>query len=229
MKIMSLIKKSLTWLQIHPNYLPIRVALMEIVKKYTDAELIEAIKSPKTIDAAIKFLYREYYEQLRIYTCQNSGSVADAQDMFQDVVVAFIELAQRDKFRGESSIKTFLFSMNRNMWLNELKKRGNAEKRNTAFEMGKENADMDISHLIVQNESRKQILAVVNELGETCKKILLAFYYENLPMKEILTNLHYESEQAVRNKKCKCLKQLEQLLSAHPNLEKILKNALQYE
>jgi hypothetical protein len=32
---------------------------MEIVKKYTDTELIAAIQSPKSMDDAIKFMYRE--------------------------------------------------------------------------------------------------------------------------------------------------------------------------
>jgi RNA polymerase sigma factor (sigma-70 family) len=202
---------------------------MEIVKKYTDTELLAALKLPAGIDNAIRFMYREYYELLKVYTCSNSGSDEDAQDIFQEVLVAFIDLAQKDKFRGESSIKTFLFSMNRYMWLNELKKRGRAEKREVAFENEKDTELTNISQLMIQNETQKQILSIIEELGETCKKILLAVYYENLSMKEILTTLHYESEQVVRNKKYKCLKQLEQLLTANPSLAKILKTALNYE
>jgi RNA polymerase sigma factor (sigma-70 family) len=204
---------------------------MEIIRKYSDTELIEAIKSPlKTdVDMAIKYMYREYYEVLKIYTCQNSGNEEDAQDVFQEVLVAFIDLAQKDKFRGESSIKTFLYTINRNIWLNELKKRGKAEKRNVIFENEKDSSLLDISHFIVQNETRKQILNIVDELGEICKKILLAVYYENLSMKEILVNVEYETEQALRNKKSKCLKQLEQLLTANPMMAKTLKAALQYE
>ncbi len=204
---------------------------MEIVRKYSDAELIEAIKSShKTdLDKAIKYLYRAYFEVLKIYTCQNSGNEEDAQDVFQEVLVAFIDLAQKDKFRGESSIKTFLYTINRNIWLNELKKRGKAEKRNVIFENEKDSSLLDISHFIVQNETRKQILNIVDELGEICKKILLAVYYENLSMKEILVNVEYETEQALRNKKSKCLKQLEQLLTANPMMAKTLKAALQYE
>jgi hypothetical protein len=45
-------------------------------------------------------------------------------------------------------------------------------------------------------------------------------------MKEILEKLHYENEQVVRNKKYKCLKQLEQLIAAHPSIQQILKNLL---
>jgi RNA polymerase sigma factor (sigma-70 family) len=204
---------------------------MKIVRKYTDTELIEAIKSPQKVDLddAIKYIYRAYFDILKIYTCQNSGSEEDAQDVFQEVLVAFIDLVQKDKFRGASSIKTFLYTMNRNIWLNELKKRGKAEKRHVIFENEKDAAIMDVSHFIAQNETRRQILNIIDELGETCKKILLAVYYENLPMKEILESVAYETEQALRNKKSKCLKQLEQLLTANPIMAKTLKAALQYE
>jgi RNA polymerase sigma factor (sigma-70 family) len=221
----------LSWLQNNINCLLIYVSLMQIVKKYTDSDLLEAIKSLQKadLDGAIKYMYRAYYEMLSVYTCNNSGNEEDAQDVFQEVLVAFIDLVQKNKFRGESSIKTFLYTMNRNIWLNELKKRGKAEKRNMIFENEKDSNLLDVSHLIVQNETRKQILSIVDELGEICKKILLAVYYENLSMKEILLNVEYETEQALRNKKSKCLKQLEQLLTANPMMAKTLKAALQYE
>ncbi len=202
---------------------------MEVVKKYTDAELLEALKAPAGIDGAIKFMYKEYYGLLQNYTCNNSGSDEDAQDIFQEVLIAFINIVQKDKFKGESSIKTFLFALNRNIWLNELKKRGRAERRDIIFENQKDTIETDVSHFIAQAEVQKKIRNVVEQLGETCKKILLSFYYENLSMKEILATLDYETEQAVRNKKCKCLKQLEQLLMNNPNLTEALKTSINYE
>jgi hypothetical protein len=41
-----------------------------------------------------------------------------------------------------------------------------------------------------------------------------------------LQTLNYENEQVVRNKKYKCLKQLEQMMMAEPDLVKNLKSAL---
>jgi len=67
---------------------------------------------------------------------------------------------------------------------------------------------------------------LVGQLGDTCKKILLAFYYENLSMREILDLLDYENEQVVRNKKYKCLKQLEKMILEKPILKQTLKNLL---
>ncbi len=224
-------KKALSWLQINLGSLPIYVSLMEIVRKYTDFELIEVIKASSSadVDNAIRFMYSSYYETLKIYTCQHGGNEEDAQDIFQEVLVSFIDLIKKEKFRGEASIKTFLYSINRNIWFNELKKRGRAEKRDTIFENHKDVMVVDVSQIMEQNETRREILNIVDELGDTCKKILLAYYYDNLSMKEILVNVNYETEQALRNKKSKCLKQLEQLLSVNPIMAKKLKIALQYE
>lgn len=116
--------------------------------------------------------------------------------------------------------------MNRNLWLNELKKRGRSEAREMKYEKSKEISDMDVSHFIARREATQQVMAIVEQLGETCRKILVMFYYENLPIKEILEQLDYENEQVVRNKKYKCLKQLEQMISDNPTLKQNLKNLL---
>jgi DNA-directed RNA polymerase specialized sigma subunit len=88
--------------------------------------------------------------------------------------------------------------------------------------------DKNIDLYISEREARKEIMAVITKLGEQCKQILLLFYYENLSMKEILNHTKFESEQVVRNKKYKCLKQLELLLKEDPSLFEKLKNDLKY-
>lgn len=199
---------------------------MEVIRNFPDSELVANLRSGQRMDETIKFVYRNYFEVLSWYVVNNSGSRQDAEDVFQEVVVNFIDLVQKDKFRGESTVKTFLFSLNRHIWLNELKRRGRALAREEKFEKGQEREEADTGHVIADRESRQQVINLVEELGDTCKKILLLFYYENLSMREILETLHYENEQVVRNKKYKCLKQLEQMLDEKPHLKQILKSLL---
>ena len=191
-----------------------------------DGELINMLKSGQNPDSAVKALYRNYYESLSWYVMNNSGSRQDAEDVFQETVISFIDLVGKNKFRGESSIKTFLFSLNRHIWLNELKRRGRALIREEKFGKGQEVVEIDAGSVLIERESKAVINELLERLGETCKKILLLFYYENASIKEILDKLHYENEQVVRNKKYKCLKQLEQIISGNPNLKEKLKNLL---
>jgi RNA polymerase sigma factor (sigma-70 family) len=199
---------------------------MEVIKTVSDGELVANIRSGKQIDDAIKTIYRNNFESLSWYVMNNNGNRQDAEDVFQEVVVSFIELVQKDKFRGESTVKTFLFSLNRHTWLNELKRRGRALAREEKYEKNQEKTEMDVSHFIAGREAKGQVLQLMEQIGETCKKILLMFYYENLSITEILENLHYENEQVVRNKKYKCLKQLEQMISENPTLKQTLKTLL---
>ena len=202
---------------------------MEIRSSFTDTTLLQSLRLDTNIDEAIKHLYRTQFAITTAYIKQNNGNDEDAEDIFQEVIVTFIDLVKKEKFRGESSVSTFLYALTRNTWLNELKKRGRAKLRNEKFEKGKETTGMDASHYIANREMKAQLMNLVGSLGETCKKILLAFYFENLAMKEILTLLDYENEQVVRNKKYKCLKQMEQMISAQPNLAKNLQSILFYE
>jgi len=199
---------------------------MEVIRNFPDSELVKNLKSGQRMDESIKAIYRSHFESLCWYVMNNSGSRQDAEDIFQEVVVNFIDMVQKDKFRGESTIKTFLFSLNRYTWLNELKRRGRAMVREEKYERGQERVEMDTSHFIDDREGRSEVLRIVGELGETCRKILLLFYYENMSMKEILDVTDYETEQVVRNKKYKCLKQLEQMIMEKPFLKETLKNLL---
>ncbi|MEP7375311.1 MAG: sigma-70 family RNA polymerase sigma factor [Chitinophagaceae bacterium] len=199
---------------------------MEVSLKTADADLLRELRSGDRIDVAIKTIYRSYFDSLGWYVMNNNGSRQDAEDVFQEVVVSFIDLVQKNKFRGESGIKTFLFALNRHAWLNELKKRGRTLKREEKYNKGQELTETNVSDVMIDREDRMQIINLLEQLGDTCKKILLLFYYDNFSIAEILDNLHYENEQVVRNKKSKCLKQLQQIIREKPELKQTLKNLL---
>ncbi len=196
------------------------------VESFTDVEIIDNLVHNRDVDMSLKFLYRSHYELLGRYVVNNNGSWDDAQDIFQEVLVAFINLTKAGKFRGEASIKTFLYSLNKNIWLNELKKRGRSQIREMKYEKAADKTEHGINTALEAREANAGLMKVMDELGETCKKILLLYYYENQTMKEILTSLNYENEQVVRNKKYKCLKKLEELLTENKSLYHQLKNLL---
>ena len=195
-------------------------------ESYTDAEIIDNLSHNREVDLSLKYLYRSHYEFLGRYVVNNNGSWDDAQDIFQEVMVAFVNLVNAGRFRGKSSIKTFLYSLNKNIWLNELKKRGRTQVREMKYETASEKTEHGVSAALEAREANAGLMKVMEELGETCKKILLLYYYENQSMKEILTSLDYENEQVVRNKKYKCLKRLEELLTENKSLYHQLKNLL---
>jgi RNA polymerase sigma factor (sigma-70 family) len=199
---------------------------MEVIRNFADTEIVSNLKTGQSMEEAIKCLYRDHFNTLSWYVMNNNGSRQDAEDIFQEIMVTFIDMVQKNKFRGESTIKTFLYSLNRHSWLNELKRRGRAMVREEKFEKGRVHQEPDTADLIADREDKLEIARLVNSLGESCRRILHLFYYQNLSMREITGQMHYENEQVVRNKKYKCLKQLEQILNKNPQLMETLKNLL---
>jgi RNA polymerase sigma factor (sigma-70 family) len=191
---------------------------MRVAGKYTDAELIVAIKAERNLNKAIMYIYQQYAASTSSFIIHYGGSEQDADDVFQETVVSFIDVVKKGNFRMEASIKTFLVSVARNIWFNELKKRERSDRREKIFEHSRDQMEEDVSQQIGDLEKKRQLRELVNNLGEPCKKILMLFYYENLSMKEIVEHLPYENEQVVRNKKYKCLQALTGFIKNNPTI-----------
>ena len=180
---------------------------MQVARLYSDDELMANLKHPQTMNDALRFMYKEYYGLLESYIVNNSGSKDDAADFIQETMVAFIDIVQQDKFRGDASIKSFLYSVIRNLWMSELRKRNSTDKRNRIFEKAKDETEQAAMAQLIKNENLAAIQKLFEKLGEKCEQLLLLVYYENLSMSDIgLRMPDYQNEQVLRNKKYKCMK-----------------------
>lgn len=191
---------------------------------YAEVDLLSAVRKGDQLNSAIYFIYQQYSQTVSSFIRANSGTEQDAEDVFQETVVIFIDLVRKNKYRGEAGIKTFLVSIARNIWLNELKKKQRSGIREQIFENNREQKEMDVSQYIADREIKQQFMTMIERLGEHCKKILTLFYYENLSMKEIVQHLPYENEQVVRNKKYKCLQHLTGMVRDNPAIARMISN-----
>ncbi|MEM9675076.1 MAG: sigma-70 family RNA polymerase sigma factor [Bacteroidota bacterium] len=202
---------------------------MHIARDYNDQEVVHAIKTEKDIDEAIQFIYREYYGLLENYVRNNSGNEDDAADIIQEAIVAFIEMVKKEKYRGQASVKSLLFTLTRNLWISELRKRKSATRRHEVYEDTRDDIEQDVSEHLAYKEKQALIIALLDQLGSTCRKILELFYYQNLSIKEILEQLpQYTNEQVIRNKKYKCLKELVSNVKSSPTIIENLKTMSRY-
>lgn len=186
---------------------------------FSDDAIVAGILS-NDLNDIIFYIYRQYAELISFNVVTMGGSLQDGEDIFQETVVTFIDLVRKSKFRGESSVKTFLVSVARNIWLNELKRRKSGDQRAKVFETSRGHIENDVIENLNKREMREQVLSLISHLGESCRKILTLFYYENLPFEEIVRKMGYESEQVARNKKYKCMKELSDLIRDNPVLLK---------
>lgn len=195
---------------------------------WNDVQLLEALQNAQTINKALDWLYDVHYGMLEYFILQNSGNEIDAQDTIQETMLVFVNMVHEQKYRGEASIKSMLYSINRNIWLSELRKRKNRSNRDKVFESEKEIEIGDYSDELIKMEGYKLITELFDGIGKGCKAILTLFYFDNLSMEEIVQKEKYSSEQVLRNKKYKCMKALTAKVESNEELFEKVKTALNH-
>jgi RNA polymerase sigma factor (sigma-70 family) len=109
-----------------------------------------------------------------------------------------------NKLQLTCSLKTYIYSIARNQWLNKLK----AQKRYTSFI----NFESFISiEEEPDNTPTINLDNLLNEIGEACRKLLILFYYKKRSMQEICKELNYSNADSVKNQKYKCMQRLKKM------------------
>lgn len=193
----------------------------------SQVDLIEALKQPD-IDAPVRQLYDHYFEGIVAQICVNGGTREDGSDIFQDAVLVLIEKVKSGTFRGESSIKTFLSAIARNLWLYELRTRDRRKKREKFF-VDSGDTVATASFPLHESGTQEQLVDLFKDIGDACKKILTGFYYEKKSMRKMMEEFDYENEQVLRNKKSKCMKKLKEEIVKNSKLMESLKPHALYE
>ena len=131
------------------------------------------------------------------YILANNGNAEDAQDIFQDSLVILYKKVQAGNLILTVPLKTYLFAINKNCWLQELRRRN---KFPLAAEE-KESIDM-----ISDDEPELSIAeAAFSLLGEKCRQLLILFYFKKKSFKEIASLLSFSDEKVAKNQKYRCI------------------------
>lgn len=174
------------------------------MKSYTDTELIEFILNgpPRKRSSALEFIYKHYFPTIEKLVQRNQGSTADARDIFQEAIAIFYKNLVSLKFRNESSVKTYIGSICRNLWYLQLRDRGKP------LMLPAEDASVDSSFVNTDILNRRLV-----KLDKGCQEILIGFYYERKSMSELAGSFKLGSEQAAKTKKFRCLQKLRHLFA----------------
>lgn len=186
----------------------------------TDQAIIAALKSPPSANDALRQLYDQHFPVVRGHILGNSGSADEAQDIFQEGVIALFNNVVDGKFKGESAVGTYLFSICKNMWLRHLQRKS----RMSSGEVPESVEDKNPFSTLKHSEHRELVAQLVASLGEQCQEILRLYYFERRSMGEVADMTGFKDEQNARNKKYKCMKALKELIFANPDLVRELKD-----
>lgn len=149
-------------------------------------------------EQAWDFVYRTYFPMVRDFVHRSSGGDNEAADIFQDGLMVLHRNLNNGSFRQEASIKTYIFSICKNLWLKELSRK---QKQLLVAEDFIVVSKPDFNYLILA----ELVTLLLDELKEDCKSILIEHYFNKTPMAELKDMFHVSSSQAARNKKMRCL------------------------
>ncbi len=163
-------------------------------------------------EQTLKAVYRQNYPIITNMVVNNGGSLAEGKDVYQEAVIILYEKLQDDSFELNCRIKTFLYSVSRNIWLKELKAKNRFSEtiadNEEYLELNWEEVNQVEDQYQAMNEALKSI-------GEPCSTILKDFYINKSSMEIITEKFGYTNTDNAKNQKYKCLKRLKKLFFTH--------------
>lgn len=184
-----------------------------------DKIILEAIRQGND-DQVLKELYDQLYPHIEAFIIKNSGTTAEAADIFQDAVLAFYKQVKKAKFDENYTVSGFIFSVARNMWYNRVKKRNrHVEFNEESHDIPEETNTMDD---LINREREANINYLLSFLEERCRTILIYAIYHKFSMTTIKQKMGFRSEDVAKTKHYKCKQKLIKVLKQNPSLKNLI-------
>ena len=152
-------------------------------------------------------LYKSHEQMVIKHVINHSGDRDDAQDLLQEALVVLWQNARKSDFELTVKPSTYLMAVVKNLWLKQLarKKRVKDETHIKSYNHATEmNAESKMDYSLVKKS--------LDLLGDTCRNILLMFYFDGFDMKTIAEANNFANPDVAKAKKHQCMKQLEVII-----------------
>ncbi len=202
-------------------------------KLYFEEEaLFNAIQSKEIADRnrALKFLYMDVVINAKVKQFINEfGSKADPDDVLQEGVILLDEMIQSGRFRKESSVRSFLLGICKNIIRNNARKTDRVILNDDMSQYNHVSSETpDEQLLLLENNSLEQkrdelLQKLLLTLTDNCQKVLKMYYYLSYNMSKIADERGLKNANQAKKAADRCRKQLRVLISERPDLMNFLK------
>ena len=128
-------------------------------------------------------LVHRYEQSLYAFICRMTGNEADAADLFQDTFLRVYKY--RDSFRGQSSFKTWLYTIARNVCRTHTARMNSLPVSIEEFDWDAENGAPQVSSVLELKEAGERIARAVAVLPEAQREVFMLKAYEEMKYPEI--------------------------------------------
>lgn len=169
---------------------------------------------------AISMIYSTCFSSVRNYIQTNAGNEADARDVFQEAIMVVFEKARNEKLKLQCTLKTYLYSVSRYIWLKELEKRKKSLQETKEVE-NFEVIDDQVSHdIYIKNAQKSLFVKMFKQLSEDCQKIIQSIL-DGKSIQEVTRIMNYKTEQHTKNRRYRCKKSLITKIRQNPDYKKL--------
>ena len=185
-----------------------------MLQDINDQEILNGLLSNNS--KIIEVIYDKYFNLIFHFIRNNGGSLDEAKDIFQDTILILYDKVHFEEFELTCQLKTFIYSICKNLWLKKLNQQKRATK--AGFDMNNheiEGINMEI--LIKKEKDFYNMNYALKKIGEPCKSLIEAYYFKKMDMQEIANQFKYSNADTAKNQKYKCLNRLKKYFFENKN------------
>lgn len=188
---------------------------------YSNTYILESIAG-KDNSQILSYLYKTYFPRIKKLIVENSGNPEDAEDIFQEAIVILYRQVKLNRFDSSYEVGAFIYSVARNLWINEAKRRKVKEKVYKEESTAINYSETDTLDLMITEERSQLLTSVLEQLGDRCKELLSYTIYHKMSMKEICEKMGFSTENGAKTRNYKCKQQLISLLKKNPLVQELM-------
>jgi RNA polymerase sigma factor (sigma-70 family) len=185
-----------------------------LFNRVTDISIIEGVR--KQDDKTLNWLYDNYLSAVKKHVINNSGSLEDVSDVFQDTIIVLYNQIIEDSLDLTTDLKGYFFGIARNVW--------NAQLRRKQKTVGLEiDLPEDDGLEELADPTLEKIVTRVFQKLKPDEQMVLRLFSEEKSYEEIAVTMNLNSEAYARRKKYLSKETLLELLKNDPEYQEFLR------
>ena len=173
----------------------------------SDNTLLDKLKAEDR--SSFELLYKFYFPSVASYIKRNLGNNEDAEDIFQEAIIVLLHKVRQPDFVLTSSLKTYLYSVAKNLWLKRLRDNKLIHVTNQMqLEAFQNESEVFMVELYPEKSKEQQVQRWLEKITANCQRILKAIFYHHELMDSLMVKMGWKNKHTAANQKYKCMEQV---------------------
>ena len=180
----------------------------------TDQEIISALQAGGARqEACLNYLFDQHKGLVGSAISRHQISEEEALDAYADAIIGFRKQVMLGKFRGESKISTYFYTIYFRRCVDLIRRRATHQISQVEEYPEVEDETVNTEADLITREAFNQVMEYMEKLGEVCRKILMyRYYYGYEDMEEIARLVEVKNANTAGSLRYRCLKQLMRII-----------------